>query len=240
MTRAYLLGYGKMGKKIDSLAGNANVEICGYSSRTDQAIHDPKLADADVVIEFSRPDVAFQNIKAILELRKPIVSGTTGWLDRIEEVRQLQVSTGGKVFYASNFSFGANVMFHLNRTLARIMNRSSDHQVRMLEIHHLEKKDKPSGTAATLAEDIIKDHGRYQAWTLDQPFGEHDIHIDCLREAEVKGTHEVIYTSPIDEIVIRHEAFNRDGFALGALEAAKWLVEQNSGWYGMQDMLGLD
>lgn len=240
MTRAYLLGYGKMGKKIHSLAESVGVKICGHSSNTNDAMSDPKLAMADVIIEFSRPDVALNNIVGVLRLQKPIVCGTTGWLDDLEEIRQLLEDTRGKMFYASNFSFGANVMFYLNRKLARIMNQSDDHKVRMLEIHHLEKKDKPSGTAATLAEDIIKEHDSYDSWTLDATSQDKTIHIDCLREANVKGTHEVIYSSPIDEIVIRHEAFSRDGFALGALEAAKWLVVQKSGWYGMQDLLGLE
>lgn len=239
MISVYLLGYGRMGKKIHDLAGESGIKICGYNNGETDPSNDPEFARSDAVIDFSTPESAVRNITIAVESGLPVVSGTTGWLGHWEKVTELCTKSKGHFFYASNFSFGANVLFHLNRKLANIMKQSDDYHVEIKEIHHTRKLDKPSGTAATLANDIVERMPHLNGWLVDES---HDgkLTIRCQREGDVKGFHEVNYRSAIDELNISHNAFSRDGFALGAIEAAKWVVKQDPGVYGMKDMLGLN
>lgn len=239
MVRAYILGYGKMGKKIEALAESTGVRIVGHSNGDIDLADDVNFQNCQVVIEFTRPESAYSNIKKVLSHGKPIVSGTTGWLGRWDELEQERASVGGRFFYASNFSFGANVLFFLNRRLAALMSEHEEYKASMLEIHHLQKLDKPSGTAVTLAEAIIAKNSSIDSWSLEEDNKEGVLSIECFREPDVKGTHEIRYESEIDNIIIRHEAKSRDGFALGALHAAKWLVDRSPGSYGMSDLLGI-
>ena len=238
MITTYLLGYGRMGKRISELAENNGLRITGYNKGETPFENDKAFAESEVVIEFSHPSAAFDNISGVLSSGKPVVSGTTGWLDRWDELESLCQRSKGRFFYASNFSFGANVLFHMNEVLSRMMSGSKDYEPRIEEIHHTGKKDKPSGTAATLADTLVENLTSYKKWSIDGS-AEGQIRIDCIREGDVKGIHEVKFSSAIDEISIRHEAYSRDGFALGAIEAAKWLLHQGPGIYGMKDMLGL-
>lgn len=238
MVSIYLIGYGRMGKKIHELSENLDVEICGTNSGESNFQDDPALSNADVIIEFTQPQSALQNILSALDLGIPIVSGTTGWLESWDEVINACKESSGRFFYASNFSFGANVMFYMNQKLAEIMSTVDGYDVHMKEIHHTKKLDKPSGTAATLANDIIDKFDGLSNFKVDEA-NEGELKIICEREGDVKGFHEVIYTSPIDELRISHNALSRDGFALGAIKAAQWLIEQEYGVYGMEDMMGL-
>ena len=228
-----LLGYGKMGKTIERLAGEAGYEIV-YTS--DRDLVQGTLDEADVAIEFSTPEAAFENIRKCLEAGIPVVSGTTGWLDRYEDVLKLCKDRNGSFIYASNFSIGVNLFFGLNEYLAKQMKQRSEYDVRISETHHTEKKDAPSGTAITLVEDILETLG-YSNWFLEGTPGD-GIPIEAKREGDVKGIHEIEYRSNVDRISIRHEAFSRDGFAKGALLAAEWLQDKK-GVFGMKDVLGL-
>ncbi|MCR9183686.1 MAG: 4-hydroxy-tetrahydrodipicolinate reductase [Flavobacteriaceae bacterium] len=228
-----LLGYGKMGKTIEKLAlekGDTIVAI--VTSSKDLS----KLKGADVAIDFSVPDAAVTNITACFEQGIPVVSGTTGWLDHYDKVLNLCQSRNGSFIYASNFSIGVNLFFELNKKLAKMMAKYGNYNVSIEEIHHIQKLDAPSGTAISLAKDIIE-QTKYTNWKLDSA-SENEIAIKALREEEVKGTHTVSYTSPIDTISIKHEAHNREGFAMGALLAAAWLKDKK-GIYSMKDVLSL-
>jgi len=190
----------------------------------------------DVAIEFSRPEVAVQNISACLLAQIPIVSGTTGWLDHWDQIIDLCNQKKGAFFYASNYSVGVNIFFAMNRWLAQKMNEQFNYDVEMTEIHHTEKLDAPSGTAITLAEDILENLDRKQEWINEPTREENLLPIISQRIAKVAGTHTIQYDSVVDTITIEHKAHSRLGFAQGALTAAEWLVGKN-GVFGMQDML---
>jgi 4-hydroxy-tetrahydrodipicolinate reductase len=195
------------------------------------------LATADVAIDFSIPSVAVENITTCLEAGVPVVSGTTGWLDHYDAMVALCTVHDGAFLYGSNFSLGVNLFFELNAYLAQMMAKfSSVYRVSMEEIHHTQKLDAPSGTAISLAKGIIE-NSAYDSWTLDQPT-EHQIPIDAQRIENVPGTHSVFYNSPVDLIEIKHVAHNREGFALGSVMAAEWLVGKK-GVYSMKDVLAL-
>ncbi|AWG25473.1 4-hydroxy-tetrahydrodipicolinate reductase [Flavobacterium kingsejongi] len=228
-----LLGYGKMGKVIERIALERGHEITMRKSSTDSY---EGLENADVAIDFSIPDAAVCNISACLDTNTPIVSGTTGWLDQYDAMVALCKAKDGAFIYGSNFSLGVNIFFELNSHLARIMAKFDQYKVRIEEIHHTQKLDAPSGTAITLANDIIADSG-YTAWKLDDA-GVHDIHIDAQRIENVPGTHSVYYDSDVDQIEIKHLAHNREGFALGAVIAAEWLLDKK-GVFTMKDVLEL-
>lgn len=228
-----LLGYGKMGKTIEALAQEAGHEVVFTS---DKDLEKGVLKEADVAIEFSTPGAAFENIQKCLKEGIPVVSGTTGWLDKYDEVLKLCEDRNGSFIYASNFSIGVNLFFGLNEYLAKQMKQRSEYDVRISETHHTEKKDAPSGTAITLVEDILKTMG-YSNWFLEGTKGD-GVPIKAKREGDVKGIHEIEYRSEVDKISIRHEAFSRDGFARGALLAAEWLQDKK-GVFSMQDVLGL-
>jgi 4-hydroxy-tetrahydrodipicolinate reductase len=228
-----LFGYGKMGKTIERLA-----EQGGHSVvfKADKQFEEGDLGSADVAIEFSTPESAFTNIKRCVEGNIPVVSGTTGWLDKYDEVLKLCEERNGSFIYASNFSIGVNLFFSLNEYLADQMKLRKEYEASIEEIHHTEKKDAPSGTAISLAEGILKFSDKAD-WKLDSQDNDH-LSIHSVREGEIKGIHKVTYRSGIDQISIRHEAFSRDGFATGAILAAEWL-QNKEGVYSMKDVLGL-
>lgn len=194
------------------------------------------FTNIDVAIDFSVPEAAFDNITFCFDKGIPVISGTTGWLDRYQEALALCQKQQGAFIYASNFSLGVNIFFALNQYLAKLMSPLEDYKASMEEIHHIHKLDAPSGTAITLAEDII-DHSAYQGWFLEESKAKH-IPIKAIREGEVPGTHSIDYSSTVDSIAIKHTAHNREGFALGALIAAEW-IKGKTGVFSMKDVLNL-
>jgi len=234
-----LIGYGKMGKAIEQIALGRGHQISAkieFSNKEDISLLNP--SNTDVAIEFTQPESAFKNIKICLEQGIPVVSGTTGWLAHKEEIEQLCQEKKGAFFYASNFSIGVNLFFSINKKLASLMNDfQSDYEVSMEEIHHIHKLDEPSGTAITLSEGITENFDKKKGWQLSNE-KEELIHINAIREGEVPGTHIINYKSEIDQIEIKHEAFNRKGFSTGAVVAAEW-VKGKEGVFGMNDLLKL-
>ncbi|AZA75345.1 4-hydroxy-tetrahydrodipicolinate reductase [Chryseobacterium indoltheticum] len=229
-----LVGYGRMGKIIDEIALKRGHEVVARLKETPTA---ENLNNPDVVIEFSLPEVAFDNIKACLENKIPVICGTTGWLERKSEVEQLAVENETAFLYGSNFSLGVNLFFALNEKLAGLMKNVDEYSCQLEEIHHIHKLDAPSGTAISLAEGIIKNNDKFDAWKLEET-QEKQLGIFAIRENEVPGTHSVYYRSEVDEIEIKHTAYNRNGFALGAVVAAEW-IKDKKGNFTMKDVLGL-
>ena len=229
-----LLGYGKMGKTIEKIAIERGHSIV---LKIDKETTKYDIGIADVAIDFSIPDAAVSNISACLNNGIPIISGTTGWLEHYDEMVDLAKQTDGAFIYASNFSLGVNIFFELNKTLAKMMAKLSQYNVTMEEIHHTQKLDAPSGTAISLAEGIIE-HSKYEQWKLESVNTETDIPIVAKRIEKVPGTHHVTYNSEVDAINITHTAHNRQGFALGAVIAAEWLVGK-TGVYTMKDVLNI-
>ncbi len=232
-----LLGYGKMGKTIHKIAEERQHEVV---YKTAEKPDFNEVRKADVAIEFSIPEAAFHNISTCLENKIPVISGTTGWLNRFNDAVEFAHANQAKFLYASNFSVGVNLFFKLNETLAKLMSAQQDYSVSMTEIHHLEKKDAPSGTAISLAEQIIS-NSAYKTWSHPPELdAKDDLPINALREKGVHGTHIINYSSEIDNIEIKHEAHSRQGFALGAVLAAEWLVKQNKhGSFSMSDVLNI-
>ena len=228
-----LVGYGKMGKIIDEISQRRGHEVV---ARLKETPNRESLKDADVVIEFSNPEAAFENIKVCLENKIPVICGTTGWLDKKTEIERIAVEQNSAFLYGSNFSLGVNLFFAINEKLAKLMNNVDEYQCQLEEIHHIHKKDAPSGTAISIAEGIIE-NSKYEAWKLDET-KDKELGIFAIREDEVPGTHSVFYRSQVDEIEIKHTAFNRNGFALGAVIAAEWIVGKQ-GVFSMKDVLGL-
>lgn len=226
-----LLGYGKMGKSIERFALEKGHEIV---LRVSGDIKDQPLEKADVAIDFSIPEVAFNNITACFNKGIPVVSGTTGWLEKFQEAVDQCNEKDGAFIYASNFSLGVNLFFELNRKLAGLMEGFDQYKPAIEEIHHIHKLDAPSGTAISLAEQLLP-HSNKKNWALDKATKD-ELLIVAKRENEVPGTHRVSYRSIVDEISIKHEAFNRDGFALGALLAAEWIIDKK-GVFTMKDVL---
>lgn len=227
-----------MGKTIERLAKEQGHEIAGIididvTSSERQHI----LNKGDVAIEFSHPDAAAENIKEALNCGIPVVSGTTGWLTEFESIKSLTNEMNGSFFYASNFSIGVNIFFAINERLATLMNGFPEYEVQIDETHHIHKKDAPSGTAITLAEGVINQLDRKENWQLEKQAAA-SVPIYAHREGEVYGKHVVRYQSEIDTIEIMHDAHTRDGFALGAITAAKWLIGRE-GVFSMKDMMGL-
>jgi len=229
--RIALLGYGKMGKTIEKLATNKGYQIVLKTNKTPLI---SELLNVDIAIDFSTPDSAVSNITVCLENNIPIISGTTGWLSEYDEMVKLCENRNGSFIYASNFSVGVNLFFNINEYVSKLMKPWKDYLVSMEEIHHTQKLDAPSGTAITLAEGIIKNSDK-KGWKLENP-SEEEIEITAKRIDDVKGTHIINYDSEIDTISIKHEAHSREGFALGAILAAEWLVNKK-GVYTMKDVL---
>ena len=229
-----ILGYGRMGKTIERYSFDRNHEIVFILDK-DQEQGD--LALAEVAINFSVPEAAVSNIKLAMKHKIPVVSGTTGWLDDYEEVTSFCKAQKIAFLYASNFSVGVNLFFKINRFISKLMfAHKKDYKAVMKEIHHSQKLDAPSGTAITLAEEIIN-NSDHKKWSLNKD--EKDLFIKTVREGEVPGTHIISYRSKIDEISIKHEAYKRDGFALGAIIAAEWIIGKQ-GVFSMDDVLKID
>ena len=229
-----LLGYGKMGKVIERIALERGHEI--VLKKDENNTYDG-LVNADVAIDFSVPMAAVENISSCFQANVPVVSGTTGWLERYDEIiAQKKQKTGGFIS-SSNFSLGVNLFFELNDYLAKIMAPYNSYSVAMEEIHHTQKLDAPSGTAISLANGVIE-NSNYTKWTLDKPAA-NEIQIEALRVEDVPGTHTVTYSSDVDSIEIKHTAHNREGFALGAVIAAEWLAGKQ-GVFTMKDVLNLE
>ncbi len=232
-----LIGYGKMGKEIEKIAIDRGHKITAKIDMQSEDTFDGEgFAQADVAIEFTMPDAAYGNFVECFKRNKPVVSGTTGWLDKMEEIKDQCENKGQTFFYASNFSVGVNVFFEINKKLAQLMNGVSDYEVSMEETHHIHKKDSPSGTAITLAEGIIENIGRKSGWVEGEEAKNDQIHIEAFRRDEVPGIHTIKYDSEVDEIIIHHSAKSRKGFALGAVLAAEFTAK-NKGYLGMSDML---
>jgi 4-hydroxy-tetrahydrodipicolinate reductase len=231
MSTIALLGYGKMGKRIETLAHERNHRVVLCTNETPERLP----SDTEVIINFSTPDSAVDLIRLGLQQGIPVVSGTTGWLERLSEVEALATAQQTAFLYSSNFSLGVNLFFALNDKLATLMAPHNAYKVSMTEIHHTQKLDAPSGTALSLATPHLK--AQDLKGISEVPKDDH-LQITSLREGEVPGTHVVNYQSTIDEISIRHEAFSRDGFALGALLAAEWIIGKK-GIFTMSDVINL-
>jgi len=225
-----IIGYGKMGKAIEKVAIDRGHLISFKTNNCDINL----INDVDVTIEFSTPESAFTNIKNCIDSNVPVVSGTTGWLEDLDDIKKLCDKKNGSFLYASNFSLGANLFFELNKKLAHLMSDKNQYKTSIDETHHIHKLDRPSGTAITLADDIIS-NSRYKNWELDSS-SKDKININSSREKEVNGVHKVVYSSENDIISIKHEALNRNGFALGAVISAEWLVNKK-GCFSISDML---
>ena len=228
-----LLGYGKMGQVIEKIALQRGHEIVLRKSIEDTF---DGLENADVAIDFSAPDAAIENISTALKLGIPVISGTTGWLSEYENMVQLCKEKNSAFISSSNFSLGVNIFFELNEYLAKIMSKFDAYKVEIEEIHHTQKLDSPSGTAISLANGIIK-NSTYENWTLENPMS-NEIVIDAKRIENVPGTHTVSYNSDVDLIEIKHLAHNREGFALGAVIAAEWILGKK-GVFTMKDVLNI-
>ncbi|WP_142600548.1 4-hydroxy-tetrahydrodipicolinate reductase [Solitalea koreensis] len=240
-----LLGYGKMGKEIEQIALQRGHTIVLKIDETNlDQLTVENLKRADVAIEFSTPKTVLGNIELCFQAGTPIVVGTTGWYEHFEDVKTKCNTENHSLFHATNFSIGVNITFYINQLLAKIMNGFAEYDVVMEEIHHLQKLDHPSGTAITLAEGIIDNLQRktkWQGWlndgTEEKPINTPDgLLIEALREEGIPGTHTVSYISDIDRIDLKHTAFNRKGFATGAVVAAEWIVSRK-GVFTMKDML---
>ena len=228
-----LLGYGKMGKTIERIAlqrGHQIVIKADEGSKYD-------ITEADVAIDFSIPTVAYNNISNCLNNGVPVISGTTGWLQDYDKAVALCEEKKGAFIYASNFSLGVNIFFELNKTLAKMMRTLKQYKVDIEEVHHTQKLDAPSGTAITLANGIIENSNAYTGWSLGAE-SEQSIPIEAKRINNVPGTHTVNYKSDVDSINIKHTAHSRDGFALGAVIAAEWIIGK-TGVFTMNDVLNI-
>ncbi len=232
-----LIGYGKMGKEIEQIALSR-----GHSVVLTIDIHNPddftaeNLARADVAIEFTSPGTAVNNYLKCFETGIPVVSGTTGWLEQKDVVENKCREKNGCFFYSSNFSLGMNIFFELNKNLARMMKSFPQYDVAMTEIHHTQKLDAPSGTAISLANDIISERGGKTKWTIEEPASDKELYIHPIREGTVPGIHTIKYDSEADYIEITHSAYSRKGLALGVVMAAEFAAGKK-GIYSMKDLL---
>jgi 4-hydroxy-tetrahydrodipicolinate reductase len=235
-----LIGYGKMGHAIERIAIERGHSIAlKITSANKQDFTVSNLAGADIAIEFTSPDAAPENIARCLNAGVPVICGTTGWNERLSEAKGIAMERNVGFLQASNFSIGVNIFFEVNRLLARLMQRQEGYSASIEEVHHLQKKDKPSGTAITLAEQIIDESETLKEWRLaDEEQSEVSLPIAALREEGVPGTHTISWTSPVDTIDIIHSAHNRDGFALGAVLAAEF-IHGKRGVYTMKDVLAV-
>jgi len=232
-----LIGYGKMGKEIEKIAhsrGHETELIIDVDNQEDLTVEN--LKKCDVAIEFTIPDSAVDNYFKCFEAGIPVVSGTTGWLDRKDEVHKKCKETNGTFFYGSNFSVGVNLFFELNKTLARLMGSRPEYSPEMTEVHHTQKLDAPSGTAISLAEDLIEVHPAIEKWEKEIKKDKNELPIKSERRGEVPGIHTIKYDSDVDYIEITHSAKSRKGFALGAVLAAEYSLD-HKGILSMKDML---
>lgn len=228
-----LFGYGKMGQMIEQIALNRGHEIV---AKIDENTENIDFSVMDVAIDFSMPSAAFNNITTCINNNVPVISGTTGWLNHYEDAVSLCKDKKGAFIYASNFSLGVNIFFELNNYLAKMMQNIPEYKAELEEVHHTQKLDAPSGTAITLAEGVIA-NSNYKEWKLDSASAE-SLKITSKRIDKVPGTHTVSYDSVVDSIQIKHTAHNREGFALGAVTAAEWIIGK-TGVFSMRDVLNL-
>ena len=237
--KAVIIGYGVMGHEVEKILSERGHELLMTIDAGEEAkFGTERFRQADVAIEFSTPATAFGNVAACLRAGVPVVSGTTGWNDRIPEAEQMCRELNGAFFHASNFSIGVNILFRVNACLAELMERFPDYDVSMREVHHTRKKDAPSGTAITLAEGILSRLSRKHGWVNEAVNGGDRLGIESVREGDVAGIHEIRYESEADRITLRHEAKGRRGFALGAVLAAEF-TRTHHGVLGMDDLFGL-
>ena len=233
-----LIGYGKMGKAIEEIAiSRGHSVVVKFNSQN--PLESSQLRTTDVAIEFSQPDLALKHIKLCADGQIPIVVGTTAWEEHLPEIINHIDKREASLIYSSNFSIGVNLFFEMNKYLARLMNDKTDYVASITEIHHTQKIDAPSGTAVTLAKDLISNHPTYSSWKLtgqSQNMEKSDLPISAIREENVPGTHLISYTSEIDTLTIEHQAHNRKGFALGAVIAAEF-IHKKQGVYTMSDIL---
>ncbi len=233
-----LIGYGKMGQEIEAIALNRGHEISIKIDQNNLADFNTKIfLESDVAIEFSQPESAVKNYKRCFDNNIPVVSGTTGWLKDFDNIITLCKTQKQTFFYTSNFSLGVNLFFELNKKLASLINQIEGYDVSMKEIHHTQKLDAPSGTAISLAEQIIQANPNKSKWALDTTKKD-ELNITAKRIANTPGTHSVKYESNVDEIIIEHKAKSRQGFALGAVLAAEF-IQNKKGVFNMQDLLKL-
>lgn len=229
-----LLGYGKMGQTLDKLLRErGHTVVARGNSRSPLTAE--ALKDADVVIEFTAPEAVVAHLHQCFDAGVPVVTGTTGWFDHLPAVRHRALEESQSLFYASNFSLGVNLFQELVRSASKLMSGFDEYRPSMVEVHHLQKKDAPSGTALTLADHVLDAYDSLTGWMLNEE-SENKLRIDAVREGDVKGTHSLSFRSSIDQITLTHEAFSRDGFALGAILAAEWLLPRK-GVFTMRDML---
>ncbi|RYE24788.1 MAG: 4-hydroxy-tetrahydrodipicolinate reductase [Sphingobacteriales bacterium] len=234
-----LIGYGKMGQAIEAIATQrGHAVVLRIRSNNKHEMTHEALQQADVAIEFTNPEVARENVETCLKAKVPVVCGTTGWNHGVSEMKLKAIENHTAFLQASNFSIGVNIFFEINKLLASLMNNQPDYNISIEETHHTQKKDAPSGTAITLAEQILGSVERKKYWVKDQSESDETFPIIAHRVEDVPGTHNIKYTSPIDEIEIIHTAFNRDGFAMGAVLAAEF-VAGKSGIFTMADVLGI-
>ncbi len=237
--RIALIGYGKMGKAIEEAALQRGHEII---IRIDQPnLHEftkENLAKADAAIEFTSPHSAFENVKKCLEFDIPVICGSTGWTNRLDEIRKICADKNGSFTYSSNYSVGVNIFFEVNKKLAALMASHTAYEVILEETHHTQKKDAPSGTAITLAEQILKQVQRKKQWVNELSDRPEDLEIISQRIDPAPGTHSIKYSSVIDDIEIIHTAHNRQGFATGAVLAAEF-IKDKKGFFTMKEVLNL-
>jgi 4-hydroxy-tetrahydrodipicolinate reductase len=234
-----ILGYGRMGKEVEKIAMERGHDVVlSFDSQEDWEKYGPQLKFCDVAVEFSQPDAVVHNLQRCFEAGIPVVTGTTGWQDELEGVRAACLHANGTLFYAANYSISVNIFFEINKMLAQLMNPYPEYEVDIEEVHHLNKLDSPSGTAIVLASEIIHFMDRKEKWTGQGRTQEAELEIRSVREENITGTHIVTYDSPIDAIEIKHTAKNRKAFAMGAVQAAEWVIGKK-GVFQMKDMLGL-
>lgn len=233
-----LIGYGKMGKTIEEIAlkkGHTIGLVIDLHNSGD--LTKENLQEADVAIEFTTPETAMENILKCFDAGVPVVSGTTGWVDKIDQVKEICEQKNASFLYSSNFSIGVNIFFELNKKLAGLM-KTQEYEVTLEETHHTQKKDAPSGTAITIAEHILKELSQKKQWVNYKSDKQEELSIISNRIDPAPGTHSVKYTSAIDDIEIIHTAHNRMGFASGAVLAAEF-IKDKKGIFDMQDVLGI-
>lgn len=232
-----IIGYGKMGKEIEQIALERGHEVLlKIDVDNIETINEQDFKNIDVAIEFSNPENAFSNINLCFDYTIPVVSGTTGWLDKLDTAISRCKKENKTFFYASNYSIGVNLFFKLNGYLAKMMDSFKDYDVEVEEKHHTQKIDSPSGTAITLTEEIIKNIDRKKKWEKEAANSEDSIAVKSFREGMVPGNHKIIYESSFDKIVIEHNAKSRKGFAIGAVTAAEFIADKK-GYFTMDDML---
>lgn len=234
-----LIGYGKMGKAIEEIALSRSHEVVLKIDIDNTAdFTKENLIKADVAIEFTGPHSAYENVIKCIEFGIPLICGSTGWTEKLDEIKKLCMGKNGTFLYASNFSVGVNIFFELNKKLAALMALHSDYEIQLTEVHHTQKKDAPSGTAITLAEQILEKNSRKKNWVNHVSDNPEELEILSERTDPAPGTHKIKYSSPVDDIEIIHTAHTRTGFALGAVLAAEY-IKDKKGLFSMKEVLSL-